>query len=52
MATNSDYRLAKAVGVTAVAASAVANEYGAGINFISVQSSECTPRRATWCRSR
>ncbi len=38
MATNSDYRLAKAVGVTAIAASAVANEYGAGINFISVQS--------------
>jgi basic amino acid/polyamine antiporter, APA family len=38
MATNSDYRLAKVVGVTAVAASAVANEYGAGINFISVQS--------------
>ena len=38
MATGSDYRLAKAVGVTAIAASAVANEYGAGINFISVQS--------------
>lgn len=33
-----DYRLAKSLGVFAIAASAIANEYGAGINFVSVQS--------------
>lgn len=33
-----DYRLAKVLGVLAVTASAVAAEYGAGINFVSTQS--------------
>ena len=33
-----DYRLAKVVGVLAITASAVCAEYGAGINFVSVQS--------------
>jgi hypothetical protein len=31
------YRLAKALGVLAITASALAAEYGAGINFVSVQ---------------
>jgi amino acid transporter len=33
-----DLRLAKVLGVLAVTASAVAAEYGAGINFVSTQS--------------
>jgi len=33
-----DYRLAKVLGVLAITASAVAAEYGAGINFVSTQS--------------
>ena len=33
-----DFRLAKVLGVLAVTASAVAAEYGAGINFVSTQS--------------
>ncbi|HEY3911476.1 MAG TPA: hypothetical protein VGM07_16545 [Stellaceae bacterium] len=33
-----DHRLAKVLGVLAVTASAVAAEYGAGINFVSTQS--------------
>ena len=37
------YRLAKAVGVLAVTASAVAQEYGSGINFVSVQSLSVYP---------
>lgn len=32
------FKLAKAVGVTAIIASAVANEYGAGVNFVAPQS--------------
>ncbi|HTW69610.1 MAG TPA: APC family permease [Acetobacteraceae bacterium] len=37
------YRLAKALGVLAITASAVAAEYGAGINFVSVQSLSVYP---------
>ena len=37
------YRLAKAVGVLAITASAVSAEYGAGINFVSVQSLSVYP---------
>ncbi len=37
------YRLSKAVGLFAIAASAVAGEYGAGINFVSVQSLSVYP---------
>lgn len=40
-ATN--YRLAKALGILAITASAVAAEYGAGINFVSVQSLSIYP---------
>lgn len=32
------FRLAKVVGVTAIVASAVANEYGSGVNFVAPQS--------------
>lgn len=38
-----DYRLAKVLGVLAVTASAVAAEYGAGINFVSTQSLSVYP---------
>ncbi len=38
-----EYRLNKALGVFAVIASAVAGEYGAGINFVSVQSLSVYP---------
>ena len=37
------YRLARSVGVLAIVASAVAGEYGAGINFVSVQSLSVYP---------
>lgn len=37
------YRLAKALGVLAITASAIAAEYGAGINFVSVQSLSVYP---------
>ncbi len=37
------YRLSKAVGLFAIVASAVAGEYGAGINFVSVQSLSVYP---------
>jgi APA family basic amino acid/polyamine antiporter len=37
------YRLSKALGVLAIAASAIAAEYGAGINFVSVQSLSVYP---------
>ena len=37
------YRLAKALGVLAITASAVAAEYGSGINFVSVQSLSVYP---------
>ena len=37
------YRLAKALGVLAITASALAAEYGAGINFVSVQSLSVYP---------
>jgi amino acid transporter len=37
------FRLAKAVGVLAITASAVSAEYGAGINFVSVQSLSVYP---------
>ena len=37
------YRLNRAVGVLAIVASAVAGEYGAGINFVSVQSLSVYP---------
>lgn len=39
----SGYRLAKTLGVLAITASAVAAEYGAGINFVSVQSLSVYP---------
>jgi amino acid transporter len=42
-ATAHDYRLAKVLGVLAVTASAVAAEYGAGINFVSTQSLSVYP---------
>lgn len=32
------YRLAKVVGITTVVASAIANEYGSGVNFVAPQS--------------
>lgn len=38
-----EYRLAKALGVLAITASAVAAEYGSGINFVSVQSLSVYP---------
>jgi amino acid transporter len=38
-----DYRLAKVLGVMAVTASALAAEYGAGINFVSTQSLSVYP---------
>lgn len=38
-----NYRLAKTLGVLAITASAVAAEYGAGINFVSVQSLSVYP---------
>ncbi len=38
-----DFRLAKVLGVLAVTASAVAAEYGAGINFVSTQSLSVYP---------
>lgn len=41
------YRLAKAVGVVAVAASALSQEYGSGINFVLVNSLGQYPR-VTW----
>jgi amino acid transporter len=37
------FRLAKAVGVLAITASAISAEYGAGINFVSVQSLSVYP---------
>jgi len=37
------FRLAKVLGVLAIAASAVANEYGAGINYVAVQSLSVYP---------
>ncbi|WP_428489715.1 APC family permease [Rhodopila sp.] len=37
------YRLSKALGIFAVIASAVAAEYGAGVNFVSVQSLSVYP---------
>jgi amino acid transporter len=37
------YRLAKVVGVLAVAASAVSQEYGSGINYVAVQSLSVYP---------
>ena len=40
---NPQYRLARTVGVLAIVASAVAGEYGAGINFVSVQSLSVYP---------
>ena len=39
----SGYKLAKTLGVLAITASAVAAEYGAGINFVSVQSLSVYP---------
>lgn len=39
----SGYRLAKAVGVLAITASAVSAEYGSGINYVSVQSLSVYP---------
>ena len=42
-AQRSGYRLAKTLGVLAITASAVAAEYGAGINFVSVQSLSVYP---------
>lgn len=36
--TTTGYRLARSVGLLAIIASAVAGEYGAGINFVAVQS--------------
>lgn len=42
-AQTSGYRLAKTLGVLAITASAVAAEYGAGINFVSVQSLSVYP---------
>jgi amino acid transporter len=41
------YRLAKAVGVVAIAASALSQEYGSGINFVLVNSLGQYPR-VTW----
>ena len=38
-----DYRLAKALGVLAITASAVSAEYGSGINYVSVQSLSVYP---------
>jgi APA family basic amino acid/polyamine antiporter len=38
------FRLAKAVGALTIAASAVSQEYGAGINFVAVQSLGAYPR--------
>ena len=43
-AGNSHFRLARTVGLFAVMASAVAGEYGAGINFVAVQSLSVYPR--------
>ncbi len=42
--SNSEFRLARTVGLFAVMASAVAGEYGAGINFVAVQSLSVYPR--------
>jgi APA family basic amino acid/polyamine antiporter len=39
----SEFRLAKAVGVLAIAASAICAEYGSGINYVSVQSLSVYP---------
>src|SRR5579875_929265 len=38
-----EFRLAKAVGVLAIAASAISAEYGSGINYVSVQSLSVYP---------
>ena len=51
-ATAHDYRLAKVLGVLAVTASAVAAEYGAGINFVSTQSLSVYPEFTASCRWR
>jgi amino acid transporter len=42
-APNHEFRLAKAVGVLAIAASAISAEYGSGINYVSVQSLSVYP---------
>lgn len=42
-AQTSGYRHAKTLGVRAITASAVAAEYGAGINFVSMQSLSVYP---------
>ena len=39
----SQYRLAKVLGVVAVVASAAAQEYGAGINYVAVNSLSVYP---------
>lgn len=40
---NHEFRLAKAVGVLAITASAICAEYGSGINYVSVQSLSVYP---------
>jgi hypothetical protein len=37
------FKLAKALGVLAITASAVSAEYGSGINYVSVETSRFTP---------